>query len=175
MIALVIGGSGSGKSEFAENLAMKSAENELIYIATMIPYGEEGAKRVARHRELRADKGFKTIEKYLDISEINLQVSQTVLLECMSNLLANEMFEVNGSGKNSVINIEKGIDHLINSAKNVIFVSNNIFDDGIDYDESMTEYIKNLGLINRYISSKADSVYEIVCGIPVILKEKAKC
>ena len=65
MIHLVIGGSGSGKSEFAENLLEDSQRK--YYIATMQVYEEEGRKKVARHRRLRAGKGFQTIEQPRDM------------------------------------------------------------------------------------------------------------
>ena len=72
MIVTVTGGSGSGKSEFAENLMTEllnktSENNKLFYIATMKPYGEEAAKRIQRHQKLREGKGFKTIECYKNI------------------------------------------------------------------------------------------------------------
>ena len=54
MFALIFGGSGSGKSEYAEKLSCELAQkNEKYYIATMIPYGEEGKKRVESHKKLR--------------------------------------------------------------------------------------------------------------------------
>ena len=48
MLTLIIGGSGSGKSSFGEELAQKS-NSKLCYLATMIPYGDEGKRRVERH------------------------------------------------------------------------------------------------------------------------------
>ena len=64
MFALIFGGSGSGKSEYAEKLSCELAQkNEKYYIATMIPYGEEGKKRVERHKKLREGKDFYTIEQ----------------------------------------------------------------------------------------------------------------
>ena len=48
MLTLVIGGSGSGKSSFGEKLAQES-NSKLYYLATMIPYGDEGKRRVERH------------------------------------------------------------------------------------------------------------------------------
>ena len=65
MIHLVIGGSGSGKSEYAENLLEDSPGK--YYIATMQVYDAEGRKKVARHQRLRAGKGFQTIEQTRDI------------------------------------------------------------------------------------------------------------
>ena len=63
MLILVTGGSGSGKSAFAEQKAVSlAAGGELVYLATMQVYGEEGKKKVERHRQLRRGKGCETIE-----------------------------------------------------------------------------------------------------------------
>ena len=71
MVALIIGGSGSGKSEFAENMALNLSKQNLIYLATMIPYGREGTERVEKHKKMRRNKGFKTIEKYNRFKKTN--------------------------------------------------------------------------------------------------------
>lgn len=57
----------------------------------MRPFGAEGMWRVERHRKLRAGKGFETIECYVNLKEQTLPEKGVVLLECMSNLTANEM------------------------------------------------------------------------------------
>ena len=60
MLAVITGGSGSGKSEYAESVATSLAKRDrlpLYYIATMRPFGAEGKWRVERHRKLRAGKG----------------------------------------------------------------------------------------------------------------------
>ena len=62
MIYLVTGGSGSGKSEYAEHLVMSSGCPVRYYVATMTVYGEEGKAKVLRHQELRRGKGFITVE-----------------------------------------------------------------------------------------------------------------
>ena len=96
MITLVIGGSGSGKSAYAEDLLSEYDKNK-YYLATMIVNDQEAQKRVDRHRELRKDKGFETIECSRNIDTVAVSLpedgSAVVLLECMSNLVANEMFE----------------------------------------------------------------------------------
>ena len=61
MFILVTGGSGSGKSEFAENIAMKLG-GKMLYVATMKPYDDECLKRIERHRKMRDGKGFRTVE-----------------------------------------------------------------------------------------------------------------
>lgn len=64
MMILVTGGSGSGKSAFAEDQVVSFGEAERVYIATMFPFDEESKKRVQRHRNMRSGKGFETIECY---------------------------------------------------------------------------------------------------------------
>lgn len=94
---LIIGSSDSGKSEYAENLLVSIAKDATkLYIATMVPYGEEGAKRIQKHRDMREGKGFVTIEKARQLGELKEQIvkySQAAcILECLSNLVANEMY-----------------------------------------------------------------------------------
>ena len=62
MITLVTGGSGSGKSAYAEDVAVSAEGTEKYYIATMQIYDAEGERKVERHRKLRAGKGFTTVE-----------------------------------------------------------------------------------------------------------------
>ena len=184
MIIMVYGGSGSGKSAYAEWLLTTLAEqNTKYYIATMQVLGEEGQQKVKRHHDLRAGKGFITIEKKRDIEGIAKKLSSernSILLECMSNLVANEMFTEKGIVKGSelVRKIMQGIEVLSKQAEHLIVVANNIFEDGIKYDETTMEYIKALGRINRELTSLADSLIEIVVGIPIIIKsckEVEKC
>ena len=95
---LVIGGSGSGKSAYAEKVALEcQKEKRHFYLATMHVFGEEGQKKVERHKRMRAGKGFVTIEQPTDIMQCLPALREAgggvVLLECMSNLAANEMFD----------------------------------------------------------------------------------
>ena len=170
----VIGGSGSGKSEYAENLIRKlhgnTQNNKLYYIATMKPYGKEAAMRIKRHHKLREGKGFITVECYNNIGNCNIDSNSNVLLECMSNLAANEMFDNCIKDKEDVYyEICKGTDKLKNKASNLVIVTNNIFDDGIIYDKSTMEYIELLGMINRYLAKISDKVIEVIYSCPVVL------
>lgn len=72
MLHVVTGGSGSGKSEYAEKLIAESALHRRIYVATMMVWDDEGRKRVRRHREMRSGKGFITIEHYTGLSSLEL-------------------------------------------------------------------------------------------------------
>ena len=89
MIIVVIGTPDSGKSALAEKLCCELAGSmKKYYIATMVPYGEEGLKRVAKHRKMREGKGFETIERPVSLDRIDDSVFEeecTCLLECVSN------------------------------------------------------------------------------------------
>lgn len=107
MFHLVTGGSGSGKSAYAEDVICRHAAScagDLFYIATMMPFGEETKRKIKRHRRMRADKGFQTIECYTGLEQMARQGNKDcpgwenakkpcVLLECMSNLTANEIYQ----------------------------------------------------------------------------------
>lgn len=168
MISVVTGGSGSGKSEYAEKLAVKQG-GRLIYIATMQPFGSEARERISRHREMRSGKGFETIEAFTAAQCAEAEVTQNsvVLLECVSNLVANEMFSVGGDYMRSV---KECLITLSGRCGHLIAVTNEIFSDGLMYDDETIRYIKAMAEINRFLFSAADSVTEVVYSIPVLVK-----
>lgn len=193
MITLVTGGSGSGKSAYAESL-LSSCEGIRYYIATMQIYDAEGEKKVERHRKLRAGKGFLTIESPINVGKIQFACAgkaeqaqyrqeaerkvqgssekKSALLECMSNLTANEMFTKDGmkSEEEVVEKIVSEIQTLSQKLDNLVIVTNNVFEDGVIYDAETMEYLKALGRINVALARLADRVAEVVVGIPVELK-----
>lgn len=189
MFLLVTGGSGSGKSEYAENRVLKFDDEKRYYIATMMCFDEESRKRVERHRKMRAGKGFETVERYLNLKELEFSCEtgkkcneekkgsrSTVLLECMSNLAANEMFDPMGSHENAAAEIKTGIDRLLGKCDNLVVVTNEIFSDGIEYDSETCEYLRILGEVNCYMAKLADEVVEVVYGIPLHCKTlSAEC
>ena len=193
MITLVTGGSGSGKSAYAESL-LSSCEGIRYYIATMQIYDAEGEKKVERHRKLRAGKGFLTIESPMNVGKIEFACAggseqaqyrqeaemkvqgnaekKSALLECMSNLTANEMFTKDGikSAEEVVGKIVSEMQILSQKLDNLVIVTNNVFEDGVIYDAGTMEYLKALGRINAALARLADRVAEVVVGIPVELK-----
>ena len=144
-------------------------------------YDAEGRKKVARHQRLRAGKGFQTIEQTRDIhkaAEIIVrdrkQTENAALLECMSNLTANEMYQENGSGDACVQEILKGIHHVLSHSDHLVFVTNEIFSDGIEYDPETTRYQQYLGEMNCELAKLADVVVEVVYSIPLEKKGTLK-
>ena len=182
MITLVTGGSGSGKSAYAESL-LYSCEGIRYYIATMQIYDAEGEKKVERHRKLRAGKGFLTIESPMNVGKIQFvcagepgqaQYRQEAERkgQCSSEKTANEMFTKDGmkSEDEVVEKIVSEIQTLSQKLDNLVIVTNNVFEDGVIYDAGTMEYLRALGRINAALARLADRVAEVVVGIPVELK-----
>lgn len=171
MLELVTGGSGSGKSAYAESRICEWNRQDpkpLFYIATMYPYGEETEKKIERHRMLRKGKGFETLEWYtglkLHLEEGSLQGSD-VLLECMSNLVANEMYMESGAGCHADQAILEGIRKLNQQCSNLVIVTNEVFSESVPDSPEMKEYKRILGRINCEIAAMADQVTEVIYGI----------
>lgn len=187
MMELVTGGSGSGKSAYAESvicgkhrLLCETTENApLYYIADMVPYGRETEKKIEAHRKMRAGKGFATLEWYVDLpGKISAPDSpelkgSCVLLECVSNLTANEMYEPAGAqntGGDTPESVIKGVRMLKERCAHLVVVTNDVFRESVPDSEEMTAYKDNLGMINRALAEMADRVTEVVSGVPVYIK-----
>lgn len=167
MTALVLGGAASGKSEYAESLILESPHTPRIYTAAMICRDQEDAARVARHQALRAEKGFLTVERPLDLGGWECPAGAAVLVECMTNLLANELYEPNGAGAQAPEKILTALYAIAARAGTLVVVSGNVFADGKRYGEETRQYQMMLGKINQEFAAYADMVKEIVCGIPL--------
>ncbi len=174
MITLVKGGADCGKSAFAEQLAMESIYKKRYYIATMQVVDEESLKRRERHRELRRDKGFETLEIPSHIEEapslMEAPEKCCVLLECAANLVANIMHE----DDNMVRHDDEGDDGceafvsrvtgLIGSLSKqvgdmIIVTSEYSFDQNMDKETH--RYIELLNRVNNELISMADLTYDM--------------
>ena len=186
MIVTVTGGSGSGKSVYAENWLIRQGSREacgkekpFLYIATMRPFGQESRQKILRHRNQRAGKGFATLEQPLDLDQIQLPAGCAVLLECLSNLTANEYFREDRRepdpvcwGRATEERILAGICRLAECAAEVTVVTDDVFSGGLSYGGETEEYMKVLGNVNRRLAEFAGEVTEVVFGIPVCLKKE---
>lgn len=170
MMMLITGGACSGKSEYAEAIMCKLNVAQKFYLATMRAYDDDGRERVKRHLLRREGKGFLTIEKYTQIGVLTFEKNVAVLLECLPNLLANEMYDEQGAKENSVEQIFSDIMKLRERTEHLIIVSNNVFSDGVSYNEFSMKYINHLGVLQQKLAEQADCVVESVVGIPVYLK-----
>lgn len=180
MFCVITGGSGSGKSEYAERLAVrlsKMSGGGRYYFATMEPWGEEAEARIRRHRQMRAGKGFQTVECCTGLREkVEALISggkslegSCVLLECMSNLVANEQYRKDGAKEQTVPAVMEGVRSLLRHCAHLVVVTNEVFSGGKDGEE-MESYKRMLGEINCQMAKTADYVSEVVCGVALPIK-----
>ena len=161
MLTLVIGGAASGKSAFAESLCLR-APLPRTYLATMQVWDAECAARVAKHRAMRAEKQFNTVECPLHLDRLTLPRRGTVLLEDLGNLAANELYDPDGAGENAAAAILRGIENIAQQCENLILVSNEVFSGGADYAGDTDRYLRTLAAVNNAAAARADAVVRVV-------------
>ena len=169
MLTLVIGGAASGKSAYAESLCLR-APLPRTYLATMQVWDAECAARVAKHRAMRAEKQFTTVECPLHLDRVALPRRGTVLLEDLGNLAANELYDPAGAGEAAADAVLRGIEVLRAQCEELILVTNEVFSGGTAYAGDTERYLRVLAKINNAAAQRADTVVRVVCGIPVYYK-----
>ncbi len=170
MLIYVFGATASGKSEIAEDMAC-AAGGERIYLATMEKQSEESEERIKKHRKMRCGKGFVTVEQSRSLIELNLS-GKVILLECMSNLLANTMFEGDTvhDVEYCVKTVMEDIWHL-QRQNDLIAVGNDVFGEdvfsGKEYDGMTKNYIRALKEIHENMMRQSNRCVEVVCKIAI--------
>ena len=174
MITLILGEPDSGKSALAEKLVCKMASSlpdscQKIYLATMILYGKEGEKRVQKHRRQREGKGFSTIECPGDLPQVKDEIQQhspcICLLECMSNLVGNELQAHKEEGDDTILSIMmEELSLLSCSCTHLCIVSNEfpLMEEG--YDEETIRYVQLVHRINEKLMNFCDKIYHYENG-----------
>lgn len=171
MITLVRGKRNSGKSRFAENLAVRSTLPQRYYIATMMVMDEDSMARREEHRRERAGLDFETLEIPCLVEAapelMRSPEKSVVLLECMANLVGNIMHgdEWRGrideadseSGDEFVRLIIKRVRDLAGRVGHLIVVTSDYEKEGTDAETSL--YIELLDAVNSRLSRIADTVY----------------
>ncbi|MCR5136812.1 MAG: bifunctional adenosylcobinamide kinase/adenosylcobinamide-phosphate guanylyltransferase [Oscillospiraceae bacterium] len=171
MLTLIIGGAGSGKSAFAEALVCR-LPGERIYLATMERESRESLARIEKHRAQRAGLGFQTVERCLNLADVPIPEGGNVLLEDLSNLLANETFLPEGRGTEAV---REGLAALRQRSRHLTVVTNEIFSGGTAYAAETLRFIRELAMMNLELAGEADLAVELVCGIPNVLRGELPC
>ena len=169
MLTLVVGGAASGKSAYAERLVLQTVLPR-YYLATMQVWDAECAARVEKHRRMRAEKQFETLECPLHLGTVHLPARGTALLEELGNLTANELYDPAGAGEAAASAILDGLGRLAAQCEHLVVVSNEVFSGGADYAGDTDRYLKALAQVNNALAARADAVVRVVCGIPVYYK-----
>ncbi|AKS38731.1 cobalamin biosynthesis protein CobU [Anoxybacillus gonensis] len=180
MIVFISGGVRSGKSSFAEQCAKMMAEttHSLHYIATAIRTDEEMEARIAHHQKQRKRDRWQTWEQPYDLDRIIYMFCKRdiVLLDCLTNLWANELFrdhiwDVHGK----VPRIVQQIKQLSDKAKGLIIVSNEVFYDGVPNERGTYMYMHGLGLLHQHLVTLSDVAILMRYGLPIVKKGRWPC
>lgn len=166
-IIFITGGQRSGKSNYAQQIALSLSENP-VYLATSRIWDEEHQKRIERHK---ADRGteWTNIEEEKQLSNHRLK-NRVILVDCVTLWATNFFFDNNSDVDLSLAMIKEEFDKLIQQEAQFIFVSNEIGLGGTSENKAQRLFMDLQGWINQYIASKANKVYLMVSGIPLQVK-----
>ena len=182
-LIMITGGARSGKSSFAEDIAKGFGDN-VLYIATSIPFDEEMKDRIKKHRELRP-ASWETIEAYKNMDEAikdRLSEKDAVLLDCITVMVSNIMLEKAmdwegiSTGEINMVeeNVKREIDKLLHIFKGagipLIVVTNELGMGVVPPYEAGRAMRDIAGRVNQMLAKEADEVYLCVSGIPVKIK-----
>ncbi len=170
-ITLVIGGARSGKSRFAETLALRLCDERAIkpyYIATSEPRDTEMQARIERHRASRGAR-WTTLEEPLKLTELIARQAtpeRVLLIDCLTLWLSNQM-EKQTHIPTHTLALQSA---LKQSTGPVILVSNEVGQGIVPDNKLAREFRDEAGLLNQAIAQTANNVYLIVAGLPIPLK-----
>jgi adenosylcobinamide kinase/adenosylcobinamide-phosphate guanylyltransferase len=165
---LVLGGARSGKTAFAESLALRSGSTP-AYLATAEVLDGEMRDRVASHQAGRAGQ-FATIEEPLALSKTLIKAAKehdVILVDCLTLWITNLLI----GGENVSAQVEKlgqTLDQLTDTR--IILVSNEV-GLGIVPDNAMARTFRDLaGSAHQRLAEICDDVYFVIAGLPMTLK-----
>jgi adenosylcobinamide kinase/adenosylcobinamide-phosphate guanylyltransferase len=181
MIVFISGGVRSGKSGVAEQYVRQfaSSENPVHYIATAQITDEEMQKRIMHHQQERARQSLRWItwEQPYELHAIvdRFTEQDVILLDCLTNLLANELFWDEGWRKEEICfqkarRIFEAIQQLGNNSKALIIVSNELFHGGVPEDPGTFRFMKMLGWLHQEIVAISSLAILVQNGIPILKK-----
>ncbi len=166
-IFLVTGGQRSGKSEFAEKLALSLSLNP-VYVATARIWDDDFRERVARHK-IRRGKEWENIEEDRSPGNYNF-AGRVVLVDCLTLWSANFFHDNGDDEKLSLEDMKREIDRLLAQDAIFILVTNEIGLGGTSGNEIHRKFTELLGFVNQYAAEKADEVYLSIAGVQVKIK-----
>jgi adenosylcobinamide kinase/adenosylcobinamide-phosphate guanylyltransferase len=166
-IVLITGGSRSGKSGYAEKMAL-SLSTAPVYVATSRIWDEEFRRRVIRH-QARRGKEWTTIEEEKTLSRHRLE-GCVVLIDCVTLWITNFYYDLNFDTDKCLDAIKAELDKFTAQDATFIFVTNEVGMGGISVNETQRRFADLQGWVNQYIAQMADRVVFMVSGIPVNIK-----
>ena len=169
-IILITGGERSGKSMFAEKMALTLSQNP-VYLATSRIWDEEFKERVRIHKERRG-KEWTNVEKDKELSSVDVN-GRVVVIDCVTLWCTNYFFDLASDVNRSLDALKEEFDRFTQQDATFIFVTNEIGSGSVSDNKIQRMFTDLQGWMNQYIASKADVVYLMVSGIPVLIKGTA--
>ena len=174
-IILITGGQRSGKSSYAERLALSLSENP-VYMATARVWDDEFRERVRIHREKRGSQ-WTNIEEETRLSKHDV-AGRVVLIDCCTLWATNYFYErAMANGDESLPDVNATLEDLKAEFERFtaqdatfIFVTNEIGLGGTSDSAVQRRFTDLLGWLNQFIASRADEVVLMVSGINVKIK-----
>lgn len=166
-IILITGGARSGKSSYAERLALSLSTNP-IYMATAHVWDEEFRQRVIRHQLSRGPE-WTNIEEEKELSK-HVVEGRVVLIDCVTLWCTNYFFQMEGDLQAALKEVQHEFDRFTDQDATFIFVTNEIGMGGTSENELQRKFTDLQGWMNQYIAARADEVTLLVSGIPVKVK-----
>jgi adenosylcobinamide kinase/adenosylcobinamide-phosphate guanylyltransferase len=168
-IIFITGGARSGKSRYAQELALQLSDNP-VYVATARRWDADFAQRIQRHQSER-DQRWTSIEEEKHISRLSLQ-GRVVVIDCITLWLTNFFIDTKNDSTASLEACKKEIGELGRQDAVLLIISNEI-GMGVHAETEIGRKFTDLqGWMNQYIAQKADEVILMVSGIPVTIKNK---
>lgn len=167
-IIFVTGGQRSGKSIFAEKLALELSSHPK-YIATATVGDDDFRRRVDIHKARRGDC-WTTFELPLRVSAAVLADSDVVLFDCVTLWATNAFFELGENPDSAMEFMNRELEKLLATGATFIFVTNEIGLGGTSPNALQRAFTDLQGSINQRIARISDEAYMVVSGIPVKIK-----
>ena len=167
MIHLITGGQRSGKSLFAEDLALSLSDHP-VYLATSRIWDESHRERIEIHKQRRGNQ-WTTIEEEKFLSQHNF-TGKVVLLDCITLWINNFFFDNEEDDQKSMHEAIQELDKLFTQNCNWIIVTNELGLGGHPDNKIAMRFNDLQGNINQYIAKKADRVSLIISGLPLVIK-----
>ena len=171
MKILICGGSKSGKSAFAERIALRLPSPH-YYVATMIATDEEDRDRIRRHKGRRSGLSFQTVEQGRDLTRALEQRDRegTFLIEAMTSLLANEMFGSGSYDPEAGERVREDLETFLREAENVVLVFDSLYLDTTKLDEGSESFRRALAQLQICAAKSCDLYIEVCLGEVVVWK-----
>jgi adenosylcobinamide kinase / adenosylcobinamide-phosphate guanylyltransferase len=166
-VIFITGGTRSGKSSYAQGLALRLSANP-VYVATARRWDEEFQRRIDRH-QLDRDERWTSLEEEKNLGQLDL-AGKVAVIDCVTLWITNFFVDTQNDIEASLDACKKEIDQLCRQDATLIIVSNEI-GMGIHAETEVGRRFADLqGWVNQYIAGKAAKVVLMVSGIPVTIK-----